>query len=613
MRVELRKAGEAHLADVDLEEEVRRARLFADDEVRYPPWTGGSFRKLGSLPALAEAFDAPEARFAAFVRAGGVPWGTLATVAVIAFVGVLQLVTGVIGSFTPALADPLGSAVMLGATGYEPLLLDGAWWTPWTSQLLHTGVFHLVANLPVLAYCGFRVERALGIGGLAAVGAAAVLGGTALVTAFGLLPVVGASILAYGFWGAQIAIGFRVGDAMPPGWRGFYGWGNLVLFVPLFVAGLDVEGVSHLGHVGGLVGGVLVACLIPAESFASRAGAAARRARNLRLAAVLGALPMVAGPALARVTPALSLPGVQVAVPDTGATLELPWRMANNPVRIGGISGWLVSHNHDEPVFCGLVRLAEPRDPGDDVYADAWSDALDGTVEPIDPPPPLRAGFTSRAFRVREAATGAVVGRIVEHDLRRGTWLLRVGYHLVEPDDADIGREALYRHVLDTLVVHEPPALAVARRERDLYPHDPERAWTFGRELARAGAYVESDGVWVALAARTDGWEWEAAEARARMWADLAVAGEDAVLDPAVAPDARVAWVSSWLARAPAGNGVIHTQGLRFLVARDQCAAARAHEGVLLALGPDDPLRAAVSETVAPCADRDAIGRAPSR
>ncbi|MES2641134.1 MAG: rhomboid family intramembrane serine protease [Myxococcota bacterium] len=583
MRVELRQSGDTQLVDVDVEEEVRRARFFAEDLVRHPPWTGDQFRKLGDIPALEEAFDAPDARFAAFVRARRFPWGTVAMACFVALAGALQLgaqalAAAGLASFTPELGARVDRAVLAGATGYEPLLLDGAWWTPWTSQLLHAGVLHLVANIPVLAYCGYRVERALGVGGLAAVGAAAVLGGTAFVTTFGALPVVGASILAYGFWGAQIAIGFRAGDAVPPGWRGFYGWGNLVLFIPLFAASLDAQGVSHLGHVGGLLGGILTACLLPAESFAPRAAARAARISSLQLAAVLGALPMVVGPALARLAPALSVPGERVEVRGAGVTLELPWRMASNPTRVGGMPAWLVSQNHDEPVFCGLARLSEARDPDELVFLDSWSEAFGRPVESVAAPAPLRSGFTSRAFLVRDAETGEVAGRIVEHDLRRGTWLLRVGYHLDAEGDPHgnpgVGREALYRHVLDSLVIDEPPLLAAARREASLYAWDPERAWTLGRELTRAGAYVEADGVWRGLTTRSDGWEWEGAKGRVGMWADLAEAGEEGVLDAVVSREERIAWTAAWVARAPVESVDLRAEGLRYVVGTGACDAS---------------------------------------
>ncbi|MDP2308488.1 MAG: rhomboid family intramembrane serine protease [Pseudomonadota bacterium] len=579
MRVELKQGGHTVLADLDVEEEVRHARLHAEDLIRHPPWTGERFRKLGDIPELVEAFDAPAARFAAFVRARRFPWGTAALVCAVAAAGALQLGVPLFGSMFLGVpiseaAARVERAAFAGATGYEPLLLDGAWWTPWTSQLLHARLLHLVANIPVLAYCGFRVERALGVGGLATVGAAAVLGGTALVTAFGALPVVGASILAYGFWGAQIAVGFRAGDAVPPGSRGFYGWGNLVIFVPLFAAGLDGAGVSHLGHVGGLLGGVLVACFLPAESFAPRATARARRVRNLQLAAVLGVLPMLVGPTLARITPALSIPGEQIEVAGAGVSLELPWRMVETPTDVGGMPAWLVSHNHDEPLFCGLARLGAARDPDDLTFLGIWRAALPGEVEPAPAPPPLRPGFTSRAFLVRDPSSGAVVGRVVEHDLRRGVWLLRVGYRLEVDGDPDVGREALYRHVLDSLVVHEPPALAAARRDASLFSRDPERMWTLGRELSRAGSYVEADGVWASLTMRSDGWEWEGAQARAAMWGDLAESREEGQLDAAGPRDARIAWIEGWLERASADKTELHAEGRRYLAATRACGTS---------------------------------------
>ncbi len=605
MRVQLRHGDQTHLADLDVEQEVRHGRLFAEDELHYPPWTGPGFRKLGELPALADAFASPDARFAAWVRARRFPWGTLAAVGIVAAAGALQLAVTVAGALLPELSARVSRAVLRGAIGYEPLLLDGAWWTPWTSQLLHAGALHLLMNLPVLAYCGFRVERALGLGGFTVVGAAAVLGGTVAVTALGDLPVVGASILAYGFWGAQITIGFRVGEAMPPGWRGFYGWGNLVLFVPLFAASLGQEGVSDLGHLGGLAGGVLAAMLVPAESFRAAGEVAERRRANLRVATLLGALPMLAGPALARLMPAMALPAERVEVAEAGVTVELPWRMAENPVRFAGLPAWVVSRNHDEPVFCGLVRLREPRSPTAEDIGLAWAEAMRAHLEPVEPPPSLGSGWTSHAWVVREGAADRPTGRLVEHDLRRGVWLLRVGYHLPTDTDPDAGREALYRHVLATLEVSEPPSLAAARRQAALYPQDPERAWTLGRELADFGDVVAADDKWAELAARADGWRWEAVRGRVAAWAQAEAAGERGRLDRRITGPERVWWLTRTVAGAPAADRELQLAAVSWLAKDGACPVARAHAD-RIAAAADPALRDALDAALAACAPRAA-------
>ena len=607
MRVQLRQGGHSQLVDLDVEQEVRAGRLFAEDEVCYPPWTGPALRRLGDIPALADAFSSPEARFAAWVRARHPPYASALTVLAVAVAGSLQVLLLVAGALSPPLAERVHAAILGGAIGYEPLLLDGAWWSPWTSQVLHAGGFHLFMNLPVLAYCGFRVERALGIGGFVVVAAASVLGGTVAVTALGTLPVVGASILAYGLWGAQIAIGFRVGDAMPPGWRGFYGWGNLVLFAPLFAAGLGAEGVSDLGHLGGLAGGVLASLLVRAESFRPRAEVSSRRAANLRLGALLGALPMFAGPVLARVTPALALPGERVEVAGAGVTLALPWRMAEHPVRFGGLPAWVVSLNNDDPVFCGLVALKSPADPAPEELGFAWAEALDARLEPEPPPPsPPGEGWESHAWRVHGAEAGGP-GRIVEHTLRRGIWLLRVGYGVRAGDAPNAGREALYRHVLATVAVAEPPALSEARRQASLYPTDPERAWTLARALGDVGDVAAADAAWTALAGRADGWRWEALRGRLALWSRYDAA-EPAALEVAVPVATRVAWLSDEVAALPLVDPELHADAVSRLVADDACDAARAHADRVEG-GGDGAMRAAVGAAAArPCAGSTPVG-----
>lgn len=588
-RGELRRGGETLLVDVlDLEQEVRQARAFAEEELRYGPWTGDTFRRLGDIPALAPAFDAADARFAAWVRAKRSPWLTLIAVLGVALAGALQ--QGVTAAWGVGPDGPrwVASVVLAGATGYEPLLLDGGWWTPWTAELLHAGGVHLAMNLPILAYCGFRVERALGPAATAVVAAAAVAGGTALVTLFGALPVIGASIVAYGLWGAQIAVGFRAGDAMPPGFRGFYGWGNLVLFVPLFVSGLGVEGVSHLGHVGGLLGGVVAAALVPAETFAPRARVRGVQGLAWAMAAALAVAPSLVGLAMARMPAALAWPGETVEAPETGVRLRLPWRMAARQGWMGGMPAWVVSPNGRAPVWVGMARLADRETPLPELLADSLEHAFAETPEPIEAPPSPVPGWDAYAWRLR-GADGAERGRVVEVVRVRGETVWRAGYRVDANADPSRGREALYRWILGTLEAADPPALVEARRKHTKYPDEPKLAYEAAVELVRVGETAEADAVLAALTTRSDGWAWDAARLRLRAWA----------LDAAWPGDAD--WVLAWLARAPANDTGIHGPGLRWLAEHGRCDAAMEHLGALRAAGADDRTMVAVADALEPC------------
>lgn len=594
MRVEVRQEGQALLVELDVELEVRRGRLAPDDMLRYPPWTGDTFRAVRDIPELAGALEAREARFAAWIRARHRPFASLGVALALILSGVVQLFAARWSH--GGAGTTLHLSVLKGAIGFESLVLDGAWWTPWTSQLLHAGPGHLATNLAIVAYCGLRVERAFGVGGYAVIAASAVLVGTVAITLFGALPVVGASVLAFGLWGAQIAIGFRMGDAVPTGWRGFYGWGNLFLFVPLFVAGLGLDGVSHLGHLGGLLGGVLAALLVPSEALVPERRVRERRRVNIGIASALALLPMFAGPLLARAAPTLAAPGERVEVPEAGVSIELPWRMSDNPVSLIGLPAWVLSKGAEEPLFCGLVRLTSHRTPDTSELGEAWSAALGAPLEPVDaPPPPPGDGWESRAWQVRDASGERVVGRLVEHDLRRGRWLLRTGYYVASSDAEESGKEALFRHVIGTLDVSDLPTIVKARRERALYPDDPERAWTWARALSEAGRFAESEDVWAGLG-RIDTWRWEAARGRLENWRDAERAGAEAALEARVPREARSAWPEVWLAQAPVDDLGLHAAGVAWLTSHGRCGPAEQHLARLERVGVDTvDLRAALA------------------
>ncbi len=137
----------------------------------------------------------------------------------------------------------------------------GSWWQPLTSMFLHGSFFHILVNMLALWSLGTPIEKTLGS------------------LRFGLLYFIS------GFTGALFVITFQMDMAAPTigasgailGLLGalavfFPNSGLLVFFFPmkartaaiLFGAGSVVlalldnsSGISHLGHLGGLIGGVL--------------------------------------------------------------------------------------------------------------------------------------------------------------------------------------------------------------------------------------------------------------------------------------------------------------------------------------------------------------------
>jgi membrane associated rhomboid family serine protease len=448
MRAMLQADGETCPIDPgQLEEEVRRGLVLPDARVHYPPWTGEGWLRVDELPALAEALEAPPARLGQSLRAWTPPVVTGLLVLILLLCGVVQMVVAVLA---PERLEGLFAALSVGTGG---LVLDGRPWTPWTSQLIHAGPIHMIANFPIIAYCGFRAERALGHGGVAIVTAAAVAVGALFISLFSTVPVLGSSIIGYGLWGAQIAAGFRFGDELPPAQRKYYGWGNLVFFIPLFAAGILAPEVSHLGHLGGLLGGGLAAFFLPAETAAPRLAVAGRARRNFGAALLIGLSPSVIGLA-AGLAPRLSHgPWETVTHEEAGYSLSLPADMADHPMRLAGLRAWVVETTDEEAVFAGLSfasDLADFEDP-----ASFWGERLGGTFQLAAAPDPLQPGWDARAFS-RPAGDDLPALRVVEQRLLRGHYMLRVGYTLDgERSALGFGRERLYERIIASVVVDE--------------------------------------------------------------------------------------------------------------------------------------------------------------
>ena len=558
----LRHEGDEYPVDLaDLDVEVRQGCLPASAALRYDPWTRGEFLRLCDIPELAGAFDTPDARFADHLRIRRWTWLTAALTVLIVVAALLQV--------TLASLDIPQASTLLSWTfgqwmvGLEPTLLDGRWWTPWTAQLTHADLLHAVFNAPIIAYCGYRVEQALAPSGTLAVVCAAVLGGAVLIIGFDSIPVIGSSIIAYGLWGAQIAIGLRMGEAIPAALRGRYGMGNLIFFAPLYAAGLFSPDVSHLGHAGGLLGGGLVALFLSAESMAPLAEQQRWRLRVVCLSGLLALSPVLLLALAARVPALAYAPYQEVTVSDAGVSLSLPVRFAEHPVSVGGVSGWRASVNGSEPIFADLFLMTDQSATSSAWLADWWGRQLGGTVTIAAAPQPLRAGWMVHALSAHTEEHGVI--RIIEHQLQRGRWLLRAGYYLRPQASAVAGREALYQHVLTTIEVHEPPTLLASLERLERNPTSPSMRYDYASELHRLGRVSEADAAYGALDSREDGWQWEAARARLQLWLEY----------PDVAGLEQRDWLLGYLDEAPGIDATLHRRGLQWLVARGDCTTAR--------------------------------------
>lgn len=574
MKPELRVWGETAPVDLnDLDDRIRRGELSGAAELKHEPWTGSAFCPLRSIPELADAFEAPGARMAQHFEKPPFPWASTVLGSAVLMAGLVQLFAG----FLPIPDDTLLAIWGLyerGATGVEALVLDGRWASPWTSQGVHAGSFHLFPNLAVLGYCGYRVERALGWRGYGLAAVASVLFGALFVALFQENPVVGSSILGFGFWGAQLAIGFRFGDTLPPHQRRFYGYGNLLFFAVLFGGTLYQENTSHWAHMGGLLGGVMATMLLrPDHVVPAERAPVVRRLAEAAIGALL-VLTFVLGPLL-RLGPVFGTPET-VSLGGVGIELDIPSRLIpedrTHDVSVRGMPAWTTSQASDEFVFAGLDELSwELAVHGDPLtgehLATHWGRRIAGEARVTEAPLPRGPAWTAHALSFHDE-TGEARYLLVEHHLLRGRYLNRVGYVVALEEGVPARRAPLFEDVVASARIGEPPSLAEARNEHLRNAASARLRLKLADALHDVGDFEQADALYVLVLDEGGRMVPEAVTGRLAMWR----------LHPDQFPIEGEAWFAPWLADYPADRS-LQKDGVVTLAGAGRCDEARAaHE-----------------------------------
>jgi membrane associated rhomboid family serine protease len=141
-----------------------------------------------------------------------------------------------------------------GGTRLVTGVADGAYWQLVTNMFLHEQVWHIGFNMVALWFLGPQLESALGrsrflsvyfLSGLTASAFVYWLSATNGIT-------YGASGAVYGLMGALMVIAFKIHGSIAP----LFPW-----IAINFVITLTIPGISWQGHLGGFVGGLLIAAL----------------------------------------------------------------------------------------------------------------------------------------------------------------------------------------------------------------------------------------------------------------------------------------------------------------------------------------------------------------
>ncbi|NJL96825.1 rhomboid family intramembrane serine protease [Candidatus Gracilibacteria bacterium] len=137
----------------------------------------------------------------------------------------------------------------------NPDIADGEYYRLLTASFLHGGVFHLLVNMYSLWQVGPIVLRLFNPLGFSLVYLGSGVAGNLFSYWFNVRPSVGASGAIMGLLGSLVAVGLRTGN---------FGIISSVFLNLVIIAlyGLSTDVIDNWGHLGGFVGGVLVAFLL---------------------------------------------------------------------------------------------------------------------------------------------------------------------------------------------------------------------------------------------------------------------------------------------------------------------------------------------------------------
>lgn len=138
---------------------------------------------------------------------------------------------------------------------YRPLMLEGEWWRLITPVFLHIGMIHLLLNSVALFYLGGAVERIYGRFRFILIYLVAGVMGSLGSFLFTDTVSAGASGAIFGCFGALLYFG----TIHPKIFFRTMGNNILVVFALNLVIGFILPGIDNAGHLGGVVGGFIMA------------------------------------------------------------------------------------------------------------------------------------------------------------------------------------------------------------------------------------------------------------------------------------------------------------------------------------------------------------------
>ncbi len=142
------------------------------------------------------------------------------------------------------------------------MVAGGELWRLLSCVFLHADGLHILLNGVALFGLGRLCEAVWGSLRMSVIFVVAGLAGSVLSQAGGVELSVGASGGVFGLLGAGAVFGFKAKNQLPAGLRRVFGRGLVPWIVLNLAIGLFVPRIDNLGHLGGLIGGVILALIL---------------------------------------------------------------------------------------------------------------------------------------------------------------------------------------------------------------------------------------------------------------------------------------------------------------------------------------------------------------
>jgi membrane associated rhomboid family serine protease/cytochrome c-type biogenesis protein CcmH/NrfG len=182
------------------------------------------------------------------------PVVTLVTIGITFVIFGLQNLAG--GSTSTEVLLDFGAA-------YMPYFRQGQYWRLVMPIFLHIGWTHILLNMYALYILGPLLERVYGYGRFAFIYIGAGMASSYLSMRMSPDISAGASGAILGVAGAMLVTGFLHREVVPHHWRRLFGKILLVAIALEFLVDRLIPRIDNWGHLGGLIGGMILAGLIP--------------------------------------------------------------------------------------------------------------------------------------------------------------------------------------------------------------------------------------------------------------------------------------------------------------------------------------------------------------